>query len=314
MGSFRGACGKLVDALVIGLACLQSKSVFGRRASVAGTLPGRIAARRVHIRQEYPVRRWGRSVLRAEVAIETLEGTTATFYDRYLQPDRATVKGLLVYHHGLGESPYDFGFARTLLRPEPLPHVDLIAIKSTYRGAFWGSSHRVLSDAACWLDMIADSIAVAGHIGERFRSEYQVMSVSGVSLGGIVTMGTLADCDRYDLYLPMLVGPDVPAHLRESPFSWYIRRDVLDRMTEEQTFADLDFRTVVARHSERVRFAVGEYDTVFRFDRFRAFAATTAVQYAVIPQAHVLGGLNGKGLRAIIVQNLEEWLRRLPAS
>ncbi|MBI3329468.1 MAG: hypothetical protein HYZ81_22535 [Nitrospinae bacterium] len=313
MGSLWGAAGTLVDFLAIGVAGVRSGGVFAKRASVAGSLADRVAARRVRIQRELPLRRRGRPVIRAEVAIDTAEGVHTTFYDQYRQPDRASVQGLLVYHHGLGETPYDLSFAKTLLSPEPVPRVDLIAIKSTHRGALWGASRPVLSDAACWVDMLANSMAVAGHIGERFRGEYPATALSGVSLGGIVAMGVLALGDRYDLYQPLLAGPDVPAHLRESPFAWFVRRDALTYMDEERTFTGLDFRAVVARHKERVRFTVGEYDTVFRLERFRAFAATAEVPYTVIPYAHVLGGLSGGVLRAIILQNLGELFERQAA-
>jgi len=310
VGSLWGAAGTLVDYLAIGLAGVRSGGVFARRASVVGTLADRVAARRVRIQREVPLRRRGEPLLRTEVAIDTGEGVHPTFYDQYRQPDRGSVQGLLVFHHGLGETPYDLSFARTFLSPTPLPRVDLMAIKSTHRGALWGASRPVLSDAACWLNMLANSMALAGHIGERFRGEYPALALSGVSLGGIVAMGVLALRDRYDLYQPLLAGPDVPAHLRESPFAWFARRGALTRMSEEPAFIGLDFRAVMARHKARVRFTVGEYDTVFRLARFQAFAGTAEVPYTIIPYAHVLGGLSGGVLRAIILRNLAELFER----
>jgi hypothetical protein len=251
------------------------------------------------------------------VAIESDRMRQETFYDFYpgssvhgRPVNCARPRVLAVYHHGMGEYPHDITFERTLLGNDPLVGVDLIALKATYHHPLLVPSrnHAFLADATCWIEMMADSVALAGYLADRHRARYDGLFMSGISLGGIITLATLAYRDCFDLYQPMMAGPDLPEHLRQSLFVHFTKGAAVASLEQDRDLLSLNFVAAVEKNLDRVQFLAAEHDPVFRVDLLRELAKRLPdLRLEVLPFAHIPGCMAGEQLQCRLFHRWREW-------
>ncbi|MGH7143579.1 MAG: hypothetical protein ACREJ2_05515 [Planctomycetota bacterium] len=320
-----GTLGRWIDYLVIGMACWKVGGVFSRNAKFKADLRERIDARTVRPIEQAGLRQRQMNFTRHRVAIESDRGRQETFYDFYRRRaggsnhvdggDRGgspRPRVLMIYHHGMGEVPHDHTFANLFLSDDPLAGVDLVTMKATYHPPHLvpEPNDMYLADASFWVEMVADSVAVAESIAVSRRSEYDGIFLGGISLGGVVTLAALAHRDCFDLYHPMMVGPNLPAQLRHSLFMRFTSPQVVRSLEGDRDLAALNFQAAVEQHAERVHLIAGEFDPVFRIEPIRALAAALpALTVDVLPYAHIAGCLAGELLRRRLTRRWRQWAR-----
>ncbi|HTL52318.1 MAG TPA: hypothetical protein VL860_07090 [Planctomycetota bacterium] len=310
-----GSLGKIIDYMIIGLACWKVGGVFSKNARLTTHLGERIATRTVTPLSENLLHRHGLPMTRYQVAIEAAGGSRQeTFYDFYARPRSNARNGapriLMLYHHGMGELPHDYTFHNLFFGSDPMVGADLVALKATYHPPHLipTPDSAYLADAACWIEMMADSVALAGHIARRHRQDYDGVFLGGISLGGIIALAALAYDDCFDLYHPMMVGPNLPEQLRMSLFMHFTRADVVASLEHDRELEALNFLPAVEQHASRVHLIVGEHDPVFRIAPIRLLAERLPeLRLEVLPHAHITGCLAGEPIRVALFRRWRDW-------
>lgn len=312
-----GSLGQCVDYLIIGLACWKVGGVFSKNSRLTAGLGERIAVRRVRELAQQSLHNRQSTFTRHHVAIESDRGYQETVYDFYARPREPRVgptatapRALMVYHHGMGELPHDYTFHNLFFGADPIVGVDLIAMKATYHPPHLipTPDAAYLADAACWIEMMADSVALVGYLADRHRSRYEGLFLGGISLGGIITLATLTYLDRFDLYHPMMAGPNLPEHLRQSLFIHFTSAEAAAALDRDPDLESLNFVGAVAHNLNRVQILAAEFDPVFRVGLLRQLAQELpGLRLEVMPYAHITGCLAAEELRQRLFRRWREW-------
>lgn len=242
------------------------------------------------------------------VEVETPVGSYEAAYLawRWLGPERPT----LVYHHGSGERPFDFGrfssnsFRRLFAGGAFDAPVNLVAVRAPFHGGTSLEYARTVGELSDFVGMLATSTALVE--GLRLRLEAggsPAVFVSGISLGGYVTNLHRAYHDTADRYVPVFAGTALGEMFVSSVYQWMVGRpgrtspsrlrDVLDFEDAFGTVASEDCAPLLARH-----------DRIVEYDRQKPGYA--GMDVAVIEKGHVTGSLATGLLRTHLEGSLVE--------
>ena len=247
------------------------------------------------------------------VDVETPVGTVEAAYLpwRWLGPEHPT----LLYHHGSGERPFDFGrfsansFRRLVAGGAFDAPVNLLALRAPFHDRSSRAYARALGDLSNFVGMLAASTALL----EALRAAVvdagaPAVTVSGVSLGGFVTnlhrayRGD-AGFGTADRYVPLLAGAALGELFASSVYRWMTgerARSNPDRLRAVLGFEDA-FRAV---EREDCAPLLARHDRVGEYDRQRPTYA--GMDVGVIEKGHVTGALASGSLRTWIRRNLAE--------
>lgn len=242
------------------------------------------------------------------VDVETQVGTFEAAYLpwRWLGPHRPTV----LYHHGSGERPFDFGrFGTNSVRrlfaggAFDLP-VNLVALRAPFHGGSTRAYARAMGELSNFVGMVAASTALV----EALRSGLveagcPAVTVSGISLGGYVANLHRTYRGGADRYVPLLAGAALGEMFVSSTYRW---------MTGERARADpdrlrrlLDFEDAFgAVDSEDCAPLLARFDRIVEYDRQRRSYA--GMDVGVIEKGHTTGALATGLLRAYLEGNLAD--------
>lgn len=202
---------------------------------------------------------------------------------------------LLVYHHGIGEMPYDKSFRGIFPRRLPIP-AHLVAVRAPF--------HRT------WLDLIPGLAtlhtflalcAVSVRLIESLRCLFvargaQGCLVAGTSLGGFLSLIHHLTYGSAQAYVPLLAGPDIAHVMLSSHFQRLLAPQALAHAAHIQTL--LDFRQAfAATPTQRVFPLLARYDLDMLYAHHATCYADSGVPVVTIDRGHLTGSLAFAALR-----------------
>jgi hypothetical protein len=281
-----------VDRLYIGVMSRLVPPVF-RRGSTSAPLQDHLAAAELRIPPLVADRL-------CTLTARSLAGDVQAGF-RWRPASRAG-RPVLIYHHGLGEIPYDHTFRWIFPRRTPVD-AHLVAIRAPYHRSYVDCC-RGLASLDRFLAMCAVSLALTEGIRQAFVERgAQGSIVAGISLGGFVTLLHHLTYGTAGRYAPQMAGPDLAHTLLSTPCRGFLARQALAR--PEHIRACLDFRqTFRPRDTQRVLPLLARHDLWMPFAHHRAAYAAGGVPVAAIDRGHMTGSWAFAGLRAHLLSVL----------
>ena len=214
----------------------------------------------------------------------------------------------LIYHHGSGERPFDFGrfssnsFRRLFVAADEAMPANLVAVRAPFHDGSNMDYARAMGDLENFVGMLAASVGLVDALGRRAseRTGSPILA-SGISLGGWVVNLHRACFDTVDRYVPIFAGAALgemfvssvyrkmtaePAQRRPDHL-----REILDFEAEFTTAGADDCFPLLAR-----------YDRIVEYDRQRP--SYEGMSLSVLDKGHVTGSLATDGLREHILSVL----------
>ena len=240
------------------------------------------------------------------IAVDTPIGAFEAAYMpwQWRGPDYPT----LIYHHGSGERPFDFGrfssnsFRRLFVASDETIPANLVAVRAPFHDRSNMDYARAMGDLENFVGMLAASVglidALATRANERTSSP---ILASGISLGGWVVNLHRACFNTVDRYVPIFAG----AALGEMFVSSVYRKMTAeparrrpDHLREVLDFEE-EFTAVGADDCSPV---LARYDRIIEYDRQRPSYEGTSL--SVLDKGHVTGSLATDRLRGHILRVL----------
>lgn len=240
------------------------------------------------------------------VDVETPAGTfEASFRPwRWLDPGRPT----LLYHHGSGEDPFDFGrFASNSFRrlfaggAFDVP-VNLVALRAPFHDRSTRAYARAMGELSNFVGMAAASTALVEALRSRLADDgCPAVTVAGISLGGFVANLHRAFVGGADRYVPTLAGAALGEMFASSAYRWTTGEPA--RSDPDRLRAALDFEDAF-RAIERDDCAplLARHDRIVEYDR--QLPSYAGMDVAVIEKGHLTGALATDLLRTHLRRNV----------
>ncbi|MGE3537426.1 MAG: hypothetical protein AB7N91_08305 [Candidatus Tectimicrobiota bacterium] len=211
---------------------------------------------------------------------------------------------VLVFHHGIGEIPYDKTF-RGICRGALRQRAHLVAVRAPF--------HRHWLELLTGLDSMQHFLAlcaVALQVGEAVRSALLASGahgslVVGNSLGGFLSLIHHLHIGTAEAYLPLFAGPDL-AHVI---LFGHLRRLIAPAaLAQPQAIqAALDFRAALhASDTRRLAPLLARYDQDMLYAYHAACYAACHVPIVTLTRGHLTGALAFTALRAHILTCLQQ--------
>ena len=240
------------------------------------------------------------------VSVDTPVGTFEAAYMpwEWRGPEYPT----LIYHHGSGERPFDFGrFSSNSFRrvfaaaDDPIP-ANVVAVRAPFHDRSNMAYARAMGDLENFVGMLAASSALVDALAERASEQTSSpVLASGSSLGGWAVNLHRACFDTVDHYAPMFAGAALGEMFVSSVYRKMTAeaarrrpehlRDVLDFEAEFRDAEAADCTPLLAR-----------YDRIIEYDRQRS--AYAGMSLSVLNKGHVTGSLASDRLREHVRSSL----------
>ncbi|WP_276258848.1 hypothetical protein [Haloglomus litoreum] len=231
------------------------------------------------------------------VDVDTPAGTFAAAYLpwQWHGPDHPT----LVYLHGSGERPFDFGrfgsnSFRRLFVGADVP-ANLIAVRAPFHEGSNREYLREMGDLENFVGMLAASTGLVDALVDRASEVTEgPVVVSGISLGGWTVNLHRACHGSADRYAPLLAGAAPGELFVSSAYRHLTATAALERAAHLRDRLDFEaaFTAVEAADCDPL---LGRYDRIVEFDRQRDGYA--GLPLAVLETGHVTGALATERLR-----------------
>jgi hypothetical protein len=230
---------------------------------------------------------------RYTLTAQTLAGELEAGFQVWLgpQPDLP----LLVYHHGIGEMPYDKSF-RGIFRHRASIPAHLVAIRAPFHRT-WLDLIPGLATLHNFLAMCAVSIRLVESLRDLFVARgARGCLVAGTSLGGFVGLMHHLVYGTADAYVPLLAGPDLAHVMLSTHFQRFLAPQALAHPAHLQAL--LDFRQAFqASATQRVLPLLARYDLDMLYAHHAACYAASDVPVVTIDRGHITGALAFTALR-----------------
>lgn len=262
----------------------------GRQRAFSRTSPGappsleslleRVAAGPARIRwpNERPRRR-------TRIPIEIPFLGQETFLD--FLPATRLADTLLVYHHGLGE-PHDITPVTIRLSRRLRERCDIAALKGLGHKSIQDVGE-LIADRDDLIDALLASASAARAVIEDRRAHYRHAALVGISLGGVITLIAASQQAPYDLFLPLVAGPDLRDLSLHSLFTTVLSQAWV-RRAREAVWADrLDLTPLLAApEGAPIRPLLGQHDQLFRHGaQVAAYARVPRARVTSVPGGHI---------------------------
>jgi hypothetical protein len=220
-------------------------------------------------------------------------------------PDAPT----LLYHHGSGEQPFDFGrFSsnsfRRLFGTDGGPDVNLIVLRAPFHDGSNREYIQAMDTLGNFVGMLATSATLIEALTEQVRDTgCPATLAAGISLGGWAVNLHRAYYGGVDRYVPIFAG----AQLGEMFVSSIYRKLVAEAaLTNPEVLRNvLDFGDDFADvNSDDCDPLLARYDRIIEFERQRA--AYEGFDVAILEKGHITGSLATDALRSHIQQSISE--------
>jgi hypothetical protein len=275
-----------VDRLYIGVMRRLVPRVF-RRGSVSAPLQDHLAA--VQLRMP-PLVTAGRYSVTARTMVGDVEAGLRW------RPASSANRPVLIFHHGLGEIPYDHTFRFVFRRRTPVD-AHLVAIRAPFHRSHVDCC-RGLASLSRFLTMCAVSVALIEAVRRTIEERGARGSVvAGISFGGFLTLLHHLTYGTATCYAPLLAGPDLAHTLLSTPCRGFLSRKA--RIEPDHLQDCLDFRKgFSARDAQRVFPLLARHDLWMPFDHHQAVYAASGVPVTVINRGHMTGSWAFATMRA----------------
>jgi hypothetical protein len=283
-----------IDRLYIAVMHLLVPPVF-RRGSTSPQLPDHLAAVQLRV----PPLGAGRR--RYSLPARTLVGDLQAGFR--VRPASGASRPVLIYHHGLGEIPYDHTFRLIFRRQTPVD-AHLVAIRAPFHRNHVDCC-RGLGTLSGFMAMCAVSIALIEAVRLTFVAQgAQGSIVAGTSLGGYIALLHHLTYGTASRYAPLLAGPDLDSTLLTTPCRQFLARQA--RAEPAELSACLNFRAAFrASDARRVVPLLGRYDLWMPCAHHVAAYAANGVPVAMIDRGHMTGSWAFAAMRAHLLACLE---------
>ena len=213
----------------------------------------------------------------------------------------------LLYHHGSGEQPFDFGrfssnsFHR-IFGTNADRNVNLIALRAPFHDRSNREYIRAMGDLENFIGMLATSAALIEALVRQIRAtRCPAVLAAGISLGGWAVNLHRAYYGSVDRYIPVFAG----ARLGEMFVSSIYRKVTAEAARANpavlRTMLDFEeaFTDVTADDCDPL---LARYDRIIEFETQRA--AYEGSDLSVLEKGHVTGSLATGSLRTHIQQSI----------
>ena len=214
----------------------------------------------------------------------------------------------LVYHHGSGERPFDFGrfgtnsFRRLFVAADSEIPANVVAVRAPFHDGTNAAYARAMGDLENFVGMLAASVGLMEALTVRARERTDAsVHLAGISLGGWATNLHRACFDTADGYVPMFAGAALGEMFVSSAYRKLTGaparrnpgrlREVLDF---EEAFAAVD--------ADDCRPLLGRYDRIIEYEAQRPGYGEMAP--VVLNRGHVTGSLATARLREHVLDGL----------
>lgn len=306
-----GPFSQLVDELtLLGVTSLQYPRGF---SATRPGLPPSFDQLLEEVRRAPPSIRWPARLDRsARVPIEVPAADGKTFLDWWPAP--ATRRGkpadtLVVYHHGLAEVVHDVVPRILSVRGALKSRCDWAVLKALHHESLSSVHSRFTADRDGFMRCLLASASVARQVAKAQRGRYRHLVLCGVSLGGLVTQIEACREPRYDLYVPMVSGPDLLDVLCRSSFSRGIQAARVREARRGEWKLSLDLSGLLARdpNGPPIRPLLASHDRLFRYPAQRsAWDKVARARVSVAPGGHITVAANTLALRWHLLAALGE--------
>lgn len=248
------------------------------------------------------LRRAGERAVTVDTPIGTFEAAYLPW--QWRGPEYPT----LVYHHGSGERPFDFGrfstnsFRRLFVAVDEAIPANLVAVRAPFHDGSNMDYARAMSDLENFVGMLAASVglvdAIATQASERTSSP---VLASGISLGGWVANLHRACFDTVDQYIPIFAGAALGEMFVSSVYRKMTAESARRRPDHLREVIDFEeaFRAVEPANCVPL---LARYDRIIEYDRQRP--SYEGMSLSVLDKGHVTGSLATGRLREHILRVL----------
>jgi hypothetical protein len=209
---------------------------------------------------------------------------------------------VLIYHHGLGEIPYDQTFRRIFPRRTPID-AHLVVVRAPFHGSYIDCS-RGLATLSQFMAMCAVSVTLIEAVRLAFVERgARGCVVAGISLGGFVALLHHLTYGSASCYAPQLAGPDLAHTLLSTPCRRFLQAQVGAQPGDLP--ARLDFRAAFrASDTQHILPLLGRYDLWMPFAYHDAEYSARGVPVTPIDRGHMTGSWAFSALRAHLLAGL----------
>lgn len=243
---------------------------------------------------------------RHDVVVDTPLGPFEAAYLpwQWLGPEYPT----LIYHHGSGERPFDFGrfssnsFRRLFAGSNAEIAANVVAVRAPFHERSSMEYARAMGDLQNFVGMLAASTRLIDALVARAsdRTDAPVVA-SGISLGGWACNLHRACFDTADHYVPLFAGAALDDLFVSSAYRHLTAASARNRpetLRETLNF-EAEFSAV---DTENCTPLLARYDRIIEFERQRSCYA--GLPLSVLNRGHVTGSLATEALRTHVVEQL----------
>jgi hypothetical protein len=194
---------------------------------------------------------------------------------------------VLIYHHGLGEIPYDHTFRWIFRRRAPVD-AQLVAIRAPFHRSHIDCC-RGLATLSHFLAMCAVSVTLIEGIRLAFAARgARGCIVAGTSFGGFLTLLHHLTYGTANRYAPLLAGPDLAYTLLSTPCRQFLSPEA--RTQSEHLPICLDFRHAFrAGDTRRIFPLLARHDLWMPCAYHQAEYVASGVPVTIIDRGHMTG-------------------------
>jgi hypothetical protein len=216
----------------------------------------------------------------------------------------------LIYHHGSGERPFDFGrfssnsFRRLFAATDEVIPANIIVVRAPFHDGSNMDYARVMGELKNFVGMLAASAALIDALGTQADDQASgPVLASGISLGGWAVNLHRACFDTVDRYAPIFAGAALGEMFVSSVYRKMTAAAAQRRSSHLREVLDFEeeFRTVEAANCTPL---LARHDRIIEYDRQRP--AYAGMSLSVLEKGHITGSLATDRLREHVLRVLSE--------
>ncbi len=237
---------------------------------------------------------------RYQLTADTLDGPLACGYRVRLGP-RPDLP-VLIYHHGIAEMPYHKSFYGIFGWRQIDAH--LVVLQAPFHRT-WRTVGRGLTTISRFMAMCAVSMTMMEAVRRRFQ-DYGASHclMTGLSLGGFLTLMHHLHMGTANRYAPLLAGPDIAHTMLYTPFGRLLTSDARAQTEHVQSLLDLR-QAFQASDTRHIFPLLARYDLHMPYHHMHPCYLDCQVPTVTLSRGHITGSLSYGALRHHLLSCLE---------
>ena len=214
----------------------------------------------------------------------------------------------LIYHHGSGERPFDFGrfssnsFRRLFVATDDPVRANVVAVRAPFHDGSNTDYARAMGDLENFVGMLAASAGLVDALAARARDRTSTpVLASGISLGGWAVNLHRVCFDTVDRYVPIFAGAALGELFVSSVYRKMTAGSALRRSDHLREVLDFEDAFTAVEADDCVPL-LARYDRIIEYDRQRS--AYEGIPLSVLDTGHVTGSLATRRLREHVLDVL----------